>query len=116
MFETYHFFILQASIKYGIPKGTLYDNILGKSNRMKILERVALTEKQEEDILELCCELSIMPYNRRTSVSLSVVRESVVRMKCETDQNFTMDLKQSYQWWWAFCKKHNIVSLYYDDK
>ena len=28
---------MKASAKYGIPKGTLYDNILGKSKRMQVM-------------------------------------------------------------------------------
>ena len=60
----------QASARYGIPKGTLYDNILGKSKRMQVLDQVGLTDTQELSVLEFCCEVSSMPYNRRTSRSL----------------------------------------------
>ena len=60
----------QASSRFIIPKGTLYDNILGKSRRMKALEEVGLTSSEELAVLEYCCEISTMPYNRRTSRSL----------------------------------------------
>ena len=60
----------QASSRFNIPKGTLYDNILGKSRRMKALEEVGLTSSEELAVLEYCCEISTMPYNRRTSRSL----------------------------------------------
>ena len=32
----------QASTKFKIPKGTLYDNILGKTKRSRMLEEVGL--------------------------------------------------------------------------
>ena len=57
----------QASARYGIPKGTLYDNILGKSKRMQVLDQVGLTDTQEVSVLEFCCEISSMPYNRYSS-------------------------------------------------
>ena len=31
---------------------------------MKILEDVGLTEDQELEVLEFCCQISVMPYNR----------------------------------------------------
>ena len=104
----------QASVKYGIPKGTLYDNILGKSSRMRVLEEVGLTADQEEEVLEFCCEVSRMPYNRRTSASLQSIGEFVIKLKQqEGSKDFTMSSKTMFQWWWAFTKKHNIISLYY---
>ena len=104
----------QASVKFGIPKGTLYDNILGKSSRMKVLEEVGLTGDQELEVLEFCCDISRMPYNRRTSSSLSEVGEFVTKLKHKTGHSdFSMSRKMSFQWWWAFTKKHNIISLYY---
>ena len=104
----------QASVKFGIPKGTLYDNILGKSSRMKVLDEVGLTEEQELEVLEFCCQVSRMPYNRRTSTSLLEVGEFVTKLKQNTGYvDFSMSPKMSFQWWWAFTKKHNIISLYY---
>ena len=107
----------QASVKFGIPKGTLYDNILGKSSRMKVLDLVGLTEKQELQVLEYCCEVSLMPFNRRTSHSLESIRDFVVKLKHEEgEKSFEMNMKLSFQWWWAFTKKHNIISLYYNQQ
>ena len=104
----------QASVKFGIPKGTLYDNILGKSSRMKVLDEVGLTDDQELEVLEFCCDVSRMPYNRRTSTSLSEVGQFVTKLKHKTGlTDFSMSPKMSFQWWWAFTKKHNIISLYY---
>ena len=104
----------QASVKYGIPKGTLYDNILGKSSRMKVLDEVGLTGEQEQEVLEFCCEISRMPYNRRTSTSLQAVGQFVIKLKHQAGQtDFSMSSKTMFQWWWAFTKKHNIISLYY---
>ena len=58
---------ITAHARYGIPKGTLYDNILGKSKRMQVLDQVGLTDSQEVSVLEFCCEISSMPYNRCSS-------------------------------------------------
>ena len=105
----------QASVKFGIPKGTLYDNILGKASRMKVLETIGLTLAQEMEVMEFCCEVSLMPYNRRTSHSLEKVRDFVIALKRKAgEEGFNMDLKLSFQWWWAFTKKYNIISLHYE--
>jgi len=107
----------QASAKYGIPKGTLYDNILGKSKRMLVLEQVGLTETQEMSVLEFCCEISTMPYNRRTSRSLRDIREFIANLKSkEGKPDFQMSMRQGFKWWWAFTKKHSIISLYYESQ
>ena len=106
----------QASAKYGIPKGTLYDNILGKSKRMQVLEQVGLTESQELSVLEYCCEISSMPYNRRTSRALSDIIQYIIKMKQqEGKDDFSISMRQGFKWWWAFTKKHNIISLYYQE-
>ena len=106
----------QASARYGIPKGTLYDNILGKSKRMAVLEAVGLSEAQEVKVLEFCCEISSMPYNRRTSRSLGSVIQFLRRLKAEAgDEDFSLSRRQGFKWWWAFTKKHNIISLYYEE-
>lgn len=105
----------QASVKFGIPKGTLYDNILGKASRMKVLDTIGLTHAQEMEVMEFCCEVSLMPYNRRTSHSLEKIRDFVITLKRRAgEEGFNMDLKLSFQWWWAFTKKYNIISLHYE--
>ena len=106
----------QASARYGIPKGTLYDNILGKSKRMQVLDQVGLTETQEMSVLEFCCEISNMPYNRRTSRSLSDIMQFITKLKHQEDKSeFRLSARQGFKWWWAFIKKHNIISLYYQE-
>ena len=107
----------QASMRYGIPKGTLYDNILGKSKRMVVLDQVGLTETQELSVLEFCCEVSSMPYNRRTSRSLKDIIQYISALKEteEGEKDFQLSMRQGFRWWWAFTKKHNIISLYYQD-
>ena len=106
----------QASMRYGIPKGTLYDNILGKSKRMVVLDQVGLTETQELSVLEFCCEVSSMPYNRRTSRSLKDIIQYISALKEEEgEKEFQLSMRQGFRWWWAFTKKHNIISLYYQD-
>lgn len=107
----------QASVKFGIPKGTLYDNILGKASRMKVLDTIGLTRSQEMEVMEFCCEVSVMPYNRRTSHSLERIRDFVIQLKRRAgEESFNMDLKLSFQWWWAFTKKFNIISLHYEQE
>ena len=55
----------QASAKFKIPKGTLYDNILGKTKRSRMLEEIGLSPKQEMSVLEFACDVVMMPYNRQ---------------------------------------------------
>lgn len=105
----------QASTRYGIPKGTLYDNILGKSKRMAVLEEAGLTSYEEEGVLEFCCQVSISPYNRRTKKSLRSVLNFVEKLRRARDPEFMFTGLSGYRWWWAFCKKHNIVSLHYEN-
>ena len=107
----------QASSRYCIPKGTLYDNILGKSKRMKSLEDVGLTSTQELAVLEYCCEISSMPYNRRTSRSLRSILHFVQKLKAESnpDEKLQLSVRKGFKWWWAFCKKYSIISLYFDN-
>lgn len=106
----------QASTKYGIPKGTLYDNILGKSKRMMVLEEAGLNPSDELAVLEFCCDTSIHPYNRRTKKSLNTILNFVEKIRRERDPNFMFTGLSGFRWWWAFCKKHSIVSLYFNDE
>uniref|UniRef100_A0A6V7I926 HTH psq-type domain-containing protein n=1 Tax=Bracon brevicornis TaxID=1563983 RepID=A0A6V7I926_9HYME len=105
----------QAASKYGIPKGTLYDNILGKSKRMMILEEAGLNSIEEKAVLEFCCDITVSPYNRRTKKSLNSVLNFVERLKRKRDPDFLFTGLSGFRWWWAFCKKHSIVSLYFSD-
>lgn len=105
----------QASARFGIPKGTLYDNILGKSKRMAVLEEAGLNPGEEAAVLEFCCDVSISPYNRRTKKSLSIVLDFVEKLRRMRDPEFLFTGLSGFRWWWAFCKKHSIVSLYYEN-
>lgn len=105
----------QASSRYGIPKGTLYDNILGKSKRMAVLEEAGLTPAEENAVLEFCCDVSMTPYNRRTKKSLKSVLCFVEKLRRARDPEFMFTGLSGFRWWWAFCKKHSIVSLFYDN-
>lgn len=106
----------QASSKYGIPKGTLYDNILGKSKRMMVLEEAGLDASEESAVLEFCCDVSVSPYNRRTKKSLNAVLSFVQKLRRRRDPEFAFLGLAGFRWWWAFCKKHGIVSLYFNDE
>ncbi|KAK9882669.1 hypothetical protein WA026_022720, partial [Henosepilachna vigintioctopunctata] len=105
----------QASTRYGIPKGTLYDNILGKSKRMAVLEEAGLTSDEENAVLEFCCDVSVSPYNRRTKKSLKAVLGYVEKLRRIRDPEFMFTGLSGFRWWWAFCKKHSIVSLHYEN-
>lgn len=105
----------QASSRFGIPKGTLYDNILGKSKRMAVLEEAGLTPVEENMVLEFCCDVSMTPYNRRTKKSLTSVLQFVEELRRMRDPEFMFTGLSGFRWWWAFCKKHSIVSLFYDN-
>lgn len=104
----------QASTHYGIPKGTLYDNILGKTNRMMVLEEAGLNYDEEVAVLDFCCEISISPYNRRTKKSLMSILSFVEDLRRKRDPDFAFTGLAGFRWWWAFCKKHSIASLHYD--
>ena len=99
----------QASARFGIPKGTLYDNILGKTRRCRMLEEIGLSPQQEISVLEFACDVALMPYNRRTSRPLIAIVDYVKSLKGLPD----FPLRKAFKWWWAFCKKHSIISLYY---
>lgn len=103
----------QASVHFGIPKGTLYDNILGKTKRMQALEEAGLTSDEETAVLEFCCQISASPYNRRTRKSLTEVLSFVQRLRQNRDPSFEFAGLAGFRWWWAFCKKHSIVSLHF---
>lgn len=104
----------QASTHYGIPKGTLYDNILGKSKRMAVLDEAGLSSSEERAVLDFCCETSVSPYNRRTRKSLADILAFVEKLRRSRDPGFAFIGLTGFRWWWAFCKKHSIVSLYYE--
>lgn len=105
----------QASAHFGIPKGTLYDNILGKTKRMQALEEAGLTPDEETAVLEFCCQISASPYNRRTRKSLNEVLAFVQSLRQNRDPSFEFCGLAGFRWWWAFCKKHSIVSLHFSN-
>ncbi|CAH0703708.1 unnamed protein product [Spodoptera exigua] len=104
----------QASTIYGIPKGTLYDNILGKSKRMAMLDEINLLDSEEKAVLDFCCETNVSPYNRRTQKPLKEVLSFVEKLRRMRDPGFSFVGLNGFRWWWAFCKKHTIVSLHYE--
>lgn len=106
----------QASAQYNIPKGTLYDNILGKAHRMAVLQELALSPEEEAAVLNFCCDTATSPYNKRTKRSLSSILEFISHFQSFRDKGdqFKFGGKPGFRWWWAFCRKHSIVSLYYE--
>lgn len=104
----------QAAAHFGIPKGTLYDNILGKSKRMAVLDEAGFSAMEERAILDFCCETSVSPYNRRTKKSLVEILCFVEKLIRQREPGFVFTGLAGFRWWWAFCKKHSVVSLYYE--
>lgn len=106
----------QAATRYGIPKGTLYDNILGKTKRMLVLEEAGLSTTEENAVLDFCCQISVSPYNRRTQKPLWSILSFVEGIRQKRDPHFRFTTLSGFRWWWAFCKKHSIVSLYFETR
>eukprot|EP00091_Calanus_sinicus_P012803 TRINITY_DN28626_c0_g1_i1.p1 TRINITY_DN28626_c0_g1~~TRINITY_DN28626_c0_g1_i1.p1 ORF type:complete len:143 (+),score=23.16 TRINITY_DN28626_c0_g1_i1:66-494(+) len=58
-----------------------------------------------------------MPYNRRTSRSLKDIIQYIGCLKKEEgEKDFQLSMRQGFRWWWAFTKKHNIISLHYEEE
>lgn len=79
-------------------------------HRMQILDEAGIKEDDEMTILEFCCDISTSPYNRRTKKPLSKIMEYMLDTM---NLNFPHDSRFGFRWWWAFCKKYSISSLYY---
>ena len=109
----------QASAKFKIPKGTLYDNILGKTKRSRMLDEIGLSSEQERSVLEFACDIVLMPYNRRTSRPLIAIVNFVKSIKqtaSSKEEQFEFPIRKAFKWWWAFCKKYSVISLYFKEK
>lgn len=83
---------------------------------MAVLQELALTPEEEAAVLNFCCDTATSPYNKRTKRSLSSILEFVSHFQSyrEKGDRFKFGGKPGYRWWWAFCRKHSIVSLYYE--
>lgn len=83
---------------------------------MAVLDEAGLSASEERAILDFCCETSLSPYNRRTKKSLVEILAYVEKLRRNRDPGFIFIGLTGFRWWWAFCKKHSIVSLYYEGK
>lgn len=81
---------------------------------MAVLDEAGLLPSEERAVLDFCCETSVSPYNRRTKKSLAKVLAFVEKLRRSRDSGFAFIGLTGFRWWWAFCKKHSIVSLYYE--
>lgn len=81
---------------------------------MAVLDEAGLTPSEERATLDFCCETSVSPYNRRTKKSLLEILAFVEKFRRTREPSFAFVGLTGFRWWWAFCKKHSIVSLYYD--
>ena len=77
-----------------------------------MLEEIGLTPQQEMSVLEFACDIALLPYNRRTSRPLIAIVDYVKSLKGIPH----FPVRKAFKWWWAFCKKHSIISLYYKEK
>ncbi|XP_029731931.1 zinc finger protein 345 [Aedes albopictus] len=102
--------ISQASTQYGVPKGTLYDNILGKDNRMNVLHELPFSPEEEDAILNFACLLSPGAQSKRAIRSLCSILEFMSQFPCfqEKAEQFKFGGIPGFKWWWAFCRKHSI--------
>ena len=52
---------------------------------------------------------------RRTQRSLADIISFITKLKTGQEAEFSLSRRQGFKWWWAFTKKHNIISLYYQE-
>ena len=57
--------------------------------------------------------LIVMRLCRRTQRSLADIISFITKLKTGQEAEFSLSRRQGFKWWWAFTKKHNIISLYY---
>ena len=81
-----------------------------------MLEEIGLSCEQERAVLEFACDIVLMPYNRRTSRPLIAIVNFVKSIKQEKQPTFEFPIRKAFKWWWAFCKKYSVISLYYKEK
>ncbi len=82
-----------------------------------MLEEVGLRNDQDMAVLEYACDVTMMPYNRRTSRPLVAI-VAYVKMLKEADgiKDYKFPMRKAFKWWWAFCKKFSVISLYYKER
>ena len=98
-----------------------------------MLEEIGLSCEQERAVLEFACDIALMPYNRRTSRPLiaivnfvkSIIKPSQQQQQAHQSSSsadnffppkFEFPIRKAFKWWWAFCKKYSVISLYYKEK
>ena len=59
--------------------------------------------------------LIVMRLCRRTQRSLADIISFITKLKAGQEAEFSLSRRQGFKWWWAFTKKHNIISLYYQE-
>lgn len=81
---------------------------------MAVLDEAGILPNEEKALLDFCCDTGVSPYNRRTNKSLKEVLPFVQKLLKARNASYDFTGLTGFRWWWAFCKKHSIVSLYYD--
>ena len=59
--------------------------------------------------------MMVMRLFRRTQRSLADIISFITKLKTGQEAEFSLSRRQGFKWWWAFTKKHNIISLYYQE-
>ena len=59
--------------------------------------------------------MTVMRLCRRTQRSLADIISFITKLKTGQEAEFSLSRRQGFKWWWAFTKKHNIISLYYQE-
>ena len=59
--------------------------------------------------------LTVMRLCRRTQRSLADIISFITKLKTGQEAEFSLSRRQGFKWWWAFTKKHNVISLYYQE-
>ena len=92
----------RASEAHGIPKGTLYDHVLGKTGRMKALGLVPMSKEEAKRLVDFC------------KASPSRMEEVMDFVNAKRQKDHLTQIEW-FRWWWAFCKKHSLVYYHKTD-
>ena len=84
---------------------TLFNKLLGETeeDRMSILNKVDLKDEEEQEVIEYCKE-------NEAQLSHQAVINLVLDLKRKSEKNdeICFNKHDSYRWWYAFRKKHDL--------
>ena len=92
-----------ASRKYGIPRSTLHDHLVGKSKRRYGGHGQLLTDIEEKEIVRLCEVMQELGFPlTRDFVSVALRDYLAETGRGQKFKNGT----PTYDWWWGFFQRH----------